>query len=76
MRAAESRTATKDEPERADVDRGDRSECLDDMEILFDECRAGQAKMGLDLEEIPQGRISVQARAPRSDSEAVARNAP
>ena len=56
MRTAERRTAAKDEPERASVNSGDRSEGFDDVEILFDECRAGQAKMGLNLEKLPQGR--------------------
>jgi hypothetical protein len=51
MRAAQRRAAAEHQPQRRRVDRGDRRERLDDIEILFDERRTGQPEIRLDLEQ-------------------------
>ena len=56
--------------------RSHRRERLDDMEILLDQRRARQPEIRLDLQKFLEGGFSVQARAPRFDSEAGARSAP
>jgi hypothetical protein len=47
--AAERCAAPEYEPKRRRIDRGDRGKCFDDMEILFDQRRAWQPEIRLNL---------------------------